>query len=107
METFSDKHTTSVKYRRAVFLATLAVSGLGLTDRGEENDGEEISDGLHASHHLCSDYVALGGQQRSCQKTAQLHGNVQELCHLQSLKKNQTKVNADPTFAKTRFSYVR
>lgn len=65
-------------------LATLAISSLGLTDGGEENDGEEISDGLCASRHLGCDHVTLGGQQRSCQETAKLHGNVQKLCHLQS-----------------------
>lgn len=36
-----------------------------LTDRGEEDDGEEISDGLDASHDLCGDHVTLGGQQSS------------------------------------------
>lgn len=33
-----------------------------LTNRGEEDDGEEISDWLNASHDLRSDHVTLGGQ---------------------------------------------
>lgn len=57
---------------------------LDLTDRSKEDDGEEISDRLDASHDLCGDHVTLCGQQSSSQETAQLHRNIQKLCHLQS-----------------------
>lgn len=56
---------------------------LDLTNRGEEDDGKEISDRLYASHDLRCNHVTLRGQQSSSQETAQLHGNIQNLCHLQ------------------------
>lgn len=62
-----------------------------LTNRGKEDDGEEISDWLHASHDVCCDHVTLRGQQSSCQETAQLHGNIQKLCHLQEKKQHMDR----------------
>lgn len=57
---------------------------LDLTNGGEEDDGKEISDWLYASHDLRCNHVTLRGQQSSSQETAQLHGNIQKLCHLPS-----------------------
>lgn len=57
---------------------------LGLTNRGKEDDGQEVPDWLDAPHDLCGVGVSLCGQQSPGQETAQLHRNVQEVRHLWS-----------------------
>lgn len=54
-----------------------------LTNRSEEDDGEEISDGLDDPCDLSRDHVTLRGEQSSGHETSQLHRNIQKLCYLQ------------------------
>lgn len=70
------------------------LSHCDLTDRGEEDDGEEISDWLDAAHDLCGNHVTLCGQQGASQETAQLHGNIEKLCHLQRKSPRETALSS-------------
>lgn len=67
---------------------------LELTNRGKEDDGEEVPDWLDASHDLRSNHVTLCGEQSSSQKTAQLHRNIQKFGDLKTqMGGQQTKLN--------------
>lgn len=67
----SHKQTREVKSRCTnVQRSHKADSSLILTNRGEEDDGEEISDWLYAAHDLRCDHVTLRGQQSSSHETA-------------------------------------